>query len=213
MSDQPLQQTSNPNRAAGLGPPLEIRIQNLYKSFGGRRVLDGVNLEAHRGEMIALVGGSGGGKHLVDLGTLNASRMERLKRHWTVVFQGNALLSGLTVAYNVALPLREVQHLDESAVRTRVDEVIREVALGPEKDLGLTPDQLSGGMAKFDRQRRLQQPFRCLCVSSAHLPAEATLETVYRPVSNGPGYCRDVSSQSAAPYRVPVPCPRPHLWS
>jgi multidrug efflux pump subunit AcrA (membrane-fusion protein) len=52
-----------------------------------------------------------------------------------------------------------------------------------------------------------------MCVSSAHLPAEATLETVYRPVSNGPGYCRDVSSQSAAPYRVPVPCPRPHPWS
>lgn len=176
MNDQSLQQTSNPDRAAGLSSPLEIRVENLYKSFGGRQVLDGINLEAHRGEMIALVGGSGGGKttlmrhmiglehpdtgrvlvadhesassHLVDLSTLNPEGMERLERHWAVVFQGNALLSGMTVAYNVALPLREVQRLDESAVRTRIDEVLREVALDPTTDLNLTPDQLSGGMAK-----------------------------------------------------------------
>jgi phospholipid/cholesterol/gamma-HCH transport system ATP-binding protein len=164
------------NRGATPSPPVEIRIQNLYKSFGSRRVLDGINLEVDRGEMIAIVGGSGTGKStllrltvgldqpdrgrilvadhetdgspLVDLATLNAAGMERLERHWAVVFQGNALLSGRTVGNNIALPLREVQDLDESTIRTRVHEVVREVALDPDKDLDLTVDQLSGGMAK-----------------------------------------------------------------
>ena len=169
-------QAQTQNREAGQSPALEIRIENLYKSFGSRCVLDGITLEVHRGEMIAIVGGSGNGKStllrhiigldqpergrvlvanhesvgspLVDLANLNATGMESLERHWAVVFQGNALLSGRTVGYNIALPLREVQDLDESTIRRKVSEVVREVALDPDKDLDLTVDQLSGGMAK-----------------------------------------------------------------
>jgi phospholipid/cholesterol/gamma-HCH transport system ATP-binding protein len=157
-------------------PCVEIRIENLSKSFGSRHVLNGVDLEVRSGEMLAIVGGSGNGKStllrqvtgldhpdegrvlvadhesrdspLVDLATLNTAGMESLERHWAVVFQGNALLSGHTVGYNIGLPLREVQDLDESTVRTKVQNVLREVALDPDKDLALTTDQLSGGMAK-----------------------------------------------------------------
>jgi phospholipid/cholesterol/gamma-HCH transport system ATP-binding protein len=164
------------NRSEEPSQPLEIRMENLHKSFGDRRVLDGVNLEVRRGELIAIVGGSGNGKStllrhiigldrpdqgrvlvadhesegspLVDLATLGAAGMERLERHWAVVFQGNALLLGKTVGYNIALPLREVQDLDESTVHSKVYEVVREVALDPDRDLDLTIDQLSGGMAK-----------------------------------------------------------------
>jgi phospholipid/cholesterol/gamma-HCH transport system ATP-binding protein len=74
--------------------------------------------------------------------------MERLQRHWAVVFQRNALLLAQTVGYNIALPLREVQGLEESTIRSKVNEVVREVALDPDRDLDLTIDQLSGGMAK-----------------------------------------------------------------
>ena len=154
----------------------EIRIDRLSKLFGGRRVLDGINLVVRRAEMIAIVGGSGTGKTtllriiiglehpdqgcvlladhvsagspLVDLATLDPESMERLERHWGVVFQGNALLSGRSVEANIALPLREVQNLDESIISRKVREALREVALDPEKDLDLTADQLSGGMAK-----------------------------------------------------------------
>jgi phospholipid/cholesterol/gamma-HCH transport system ATP-binding protein len=157
-------------------PSVEIRIENLSKSFGSRRVLNGVNLEVRSGEMVAIVGGSGNGKStllrqiirldhpdggrvlvadhesdgspLVNLATLNTAGMESLERHWAVVFQGNALLSGHTVGFNIGLPLREVQNLDEPTVRTKVQNVLREVALDPDKDLALTTDQLSGGMAK-----------------------------------------------------------------
>jgi len=155
---------------------VEIRIDNVRKSFGSRRVLDGVNLEVRSGEMIAVVGGSGNGKStllrqiigldhpdggqdlvadhesknspLVDLATLNTAGMESLERHWGVVFQGNALLSGQTVGFNIGIALREVQDLDEATVRTRVRNVLSEVALDPDKDIALTTDQLSGGMAK-----------------------------------------------------------------
>jgi phospholipid/cholesterol/gamma-HCH transport system ATP-binding protein len=157
-------------------PCIEILIQNLHKSFGSHRVLDGINLEVGTGNLIAIVGGSGNGKStllrqiigldhpdeglvcvadheskdspLVDLATLNTAGMENLERHWAVVFQGNALLSGQTVGFNIGLPLREVQNLDESTVRTRIQNVLREVALDPDKVVGLTTDQLSGGMAK-----------------------------------------------------------------
>lgn len=176
MKEQPLAQTPSANSASAPDSRVEILIENLYKSFGDRHVLDRINLEIHSGDMVAVVGGSGSGKTtllrhiigldhpdkgrvlvadhesqgspLVDVGTLDAAGMERLQRHWGVVFQGNALLSGKTVAYNIALPLREVQHLNESTVRSRVDQAVREVALDPTKDLSLTNDQLSGGMAK-----------------------------------------------------------------
>jgi phospholipid/cholesterol/gamma-HCH transport system ATP-binding protein len=157
-------------------PGVEIQIENVYKSFGSHQVLNGINLQVRSGEMLALVGGSGNGKStllrqiigldhpdeghvvvadheakdspLVDLAKLKSGGMESLARNWGVVFQGNALLSGQTVEFNIGLPLREVQGLGESTVRTRVQTVLREVALDPDKDLALTTDQLSGGMAK-----------------------------------------------------------------
>jgi phospholipid/cholesterol/gamma-HCH transport system ATP-binding protein len=157
-------------------PAIEIRIENLYRSFGSHCVLDGISLEVRRGEMVAIVGGSGSGKTtllrqiigldrpdrgrilladhesegspLVDLATLDVAGIERLRRHWGVVFQGNALLLGQTVSDNISLPLREVQSLDESTIRSKVYQVVREVVLDPDKVLDLTIDQLSGGMAK-----------------------------------------------------------------
>jgi phospholipid/cholesterol/gamma-HCH transport system ATP-binding protein len=176
MSEPLLPQAQAQNRGTGLSLPMEIRIEDLYKSFGTRCVLNAIDLEVYRGEMIATVGGSGTGKStllrliiglaqpdrghvlvadheaqgspLVDLATLNAEGMERLERHWAVVFQGNALLSSKTVGDNIALPLREIQRLDESTIRRKVYEVVGEVALNPDRDLGLTIDELSGGMAK-----------------------------------------------------------------
>jgi ABC-type multidrug transport system fused ATPase/permease subunit len=59
LSEQLLPQPQTPNRDAGQFPALEIRIENLYKSFGSHCVLDGITLEVRRGEMVAIVGGSG----------------------------------------------------------------------------------------------------------------------------------------------------------
>jgi len=159
----------------GASPAAEIRVEDLYKSFGDKSVLKGINLEIHRGEMVAVLGSSGSGKStllrlltghfkpdggrvliadheaagspLVDLATLDPVGMEQLERHWAVVFQGNGLLGG-TVYDNIALPLRAVQYLDEEQIKDKVARVVRAVGLDMDKDAPANVDELSGGMAK-----------------------------------------------------------------
>lgn len=161
--------------ASGGPAPLEIRVENLHKSFGTNHVLRGVNLTVHRGEIMAIVGGSGSGKTvllenitgqmrpdaghvwladhesesspLVDISTLDEAGMNRLRIHWAIVFQRNALLSG-TVEANIALPLEWIKDLDEAEIRQRIREAVIAVGLNPDEVLNVTRDELSGGMAK-----------------------------------------------------------------
>jgi phospholipid/cholesterol/gamma-HCH transport system ATP-binding protein len=159
----------------GVEPQVEIRVEGLRKSFGGNAVLRGINLTVHQGEFVAVVGGSGCGKTvllehligqlepdagrvlvadrerpgspLVDLATLREEDLDRIRRHWAVVFQRNALFSG-TVYENIALWLREVRGLDESAIARRVQDAIEAVGLEPDTVLQKDREELSGGMAK-----------------------------------------------------------------
>jgi phospholipid/cholesterol/gamma-HCH transport system ATP-binding protein len=156
-------------------PSLEIRVEKLHKSFGENYVLRGVNLSVDRGEMMAIVGGSGCGKTvllelmigqmradhgriwladhesdgspLVDLATLDDAGMDRLRIHWAVVFQRNALLSG-TVAESVSLPLLLVKGLEEKETRRWVQPALQAVGLNPHEVLLIKRDELSGGTAK-----------------------------------------------------------------
>jgi phospholipid/cholesterol/gamma-HCH transport system ATP-binding protein len=153
----------------------EIRVEDLHKSFGNNHVLRGINLEIHSGEMVAIVGGSGSGKTvllrhllgdfkpdrghiwiadheapnspLVDLATLDDEGMDHLRRHWAVVFQGNALFPG-TVFENIALVLREVKGLPEAEIRRKAEEVVQAVGLDVTRVLDIDRRDLSGGMAK-----------------------------------------------------------------
>jgi phospholipid/cholesterol/gamma-HCH transport system ATP-binding protein len=171
--------TANPSAAlkknGTANPSIEIRIQGLCKSFGEHLVLKEIDLEICRGELVAIVGGSGCGKtvlmkhmigqlqpdrgkvfiadhetaggRLVDLSTLSEAEMDHLRRHWAVVFQKNALYGG-TVFENISLALIDVQGMDESVARRRAAEVLRAVALDPDIVLDRRRDELSGGMAK-----------------------------------------------------------------
>ena len=155
--------------------PLEALVDNLHKSFGTNPVLRGVNLSIQRGETIAIIGASGGGKSvllkhligslrpdsgrvsmadhespespLVDLATLDEAGMDRLRRHWAVVFQKNALYTG-TVYDNVSLGLADVKGLDDAQIRERVREVLEAVGLNFDEVSVMSRDQVSGGMAK-----------------------------------------------------------------
>jgi phospholipid/cholesterol/gamma-HCH transport system ATP-binding protein len=154
---------------------VEIHVEELVKSFDEKLALDRVTFMVQRGEMVVIVGRSGSGKTtllrqltglerpdrgrvliadhespgspLVDLNSLAPAGKRRLEKHWAMVFQQNALLSG-TVYDDIAFPLREVQNMDEHRIRVRVNEVVTAVALDKDKDLNLNVDQLSGGMAK-----------------------------------------------------------------
>jgi phospholipid/cholesterol/gamma-HCH transport system ATP-binding protein len=156
-------------------PPAEILVDSLHKDFGDTMVLRGIDLRIARGELVAIVGSSGGGKtvllkHLTghlrpdsgrvllaehgsagaplrDLATLDADGMDRLRVHWAVVFQRNALLTG-TVYENLALWLREIGQKGDEEIRPRAHKALRDVGLNPDEVMDRSRDDLSGGMAK-----------------------------------------------------------------
>ena len=155
---------------------VEIQIEELTKNFGTRRVLDRINLAILRGEVVAVVGGSGCGKTVLlnhvlglltpdsglvlvadhdasgaplrDLAQLSGDERDRIHTHWGVVFQRNALFSG-SVLENIALWLREVGHKDEHQIKLTARSVLASVGLPTDDDFLSRPHEaLSGGMAK-----------------------------------------------------------------
>ena len=143
-----------------------IRIENLYKSFGGLSVLEDVSLDIHEGETLAIIGHSGSGKsvlmkHIVglldpdagrvlvddiDICSVPYAKLREVRKRFGVLFQGGALFDSMTSFENVAFPLRFFSDLDEPAVHDRVDEcltLVRMPDVGPKK-----PAELSGGMRK-----------------------------------------------------------------
>jgi phospholipid/cholesterol/gamma-HCH transport system ATP-binding protein len=84
---------------------------------------------------------------LREIATLDESEFDRLRAHWAVVFQRNALLTG-SVHHNLALELREVSRLDDSQIRPIAERALRAVGLDPGLVLERDRDLLSGGMAK-----------------------------------------------------------------
>ena len=143
-----------------------LRFENVVKSFNGREVLAGVSFTVAKGEVLAIVGPSGTGKsvtlkHMVRLLTPTSGRvfledveisaatgreLEAIRALFGYLFQGGALLGWLTVAENVALPLRECTKLPEEEISRRVNEALRAVELEAASDR--YPAEISGGMAK-----------------------------------------------------------------
>jgi len=143
-----------------------IRLENVVKTLGTRRVLDGVSLEVRKGETMVIVGPSGTGKsvtlkHMVRLLTpdegrvlvgddvvseASGQRLEKIRSRFGVLFQGGALLEWLSVGENVALPLREKTRMVEAEIEQKVIEKLKMVGL--EADIDKFPSEISGGMRK-----------------------------------------------------------------
>lgn len=143
-----------------------ITFENVTKRFNGRAVLDGLSFSAEKGEILAIVGPSGTGKsvtlkHLVrliepdagrilfdgiDVVSCGAAELAAIRSRIGYLFQGGALLAWLTVAENVALPLRECTDLDEAEIGRRVAAALADVELTDAADK--YPSEISGGMQK-----------------------------------------------------------------
>lgn len=143
-----------------------IRFEHVTKRLGGRNVLDDLSFEIKKGEVFVIVGPSGTGKsvtlkHMVRLLTptsgsvwienteISASgddELDRVRERFGYLFQGGALLGWLSVADNIALPLREKTRLSEEEIAGRVAEALRMVGL--ENDGEKMPSEISGGMQK-----------------------------------------------------------------
>jgi phospholipid/cholesterol/gamma-HCH transport system ATP-binding protein len=143
-----------------------ISIRDLVATYGGRRVLNGINLDVERGEILVLLGGSGSGKstmlrHMIglakpqsgtvcvqgiDINRCSKKELMAVRRNLGVAFQGSALFSSMTVEENVELPLRELTNLAEPVIEIMTYIKLASVGLG---DSGkLMPAELSGGMKK-----------------------------------------------------------------
>lgn len=145
-----------------------IQVRGLRNSFGEQVIHDGLDLDVRKGEILGVVGGSGTGKSVLmrtiiglqnpDAGEITvfgeptigreATEATEVRKRWGVLFQGGALFSTLTVAENVAVPLREFYRDLPQAL---MDEIAsyKVVMTGLPADAGPKyPAELSGGMKK-----------------------------------------------------------------
>ncbi|MFO0826945.1 MAG: ABC transporter ATP-binding protein [Phycisphaerales bacterium] len=147
------------------GDPI-IEVRELRRVFGPQVVLDGITLDVLRGETLVVMGGSGCGKstflrHLIgalkptsgevrmfgrSIADLDEPGLNDLRRKIGVLFQSGALFNSMTIADNVALPLREHTTLDEAIIDIEVKIKLELVGLREHADK--LPSQISGGMKK-----------------------------------------------------------------
>jgi len=144
-----------------------LEVQDIVTRFGADVVHDGVSFAVTRGEVVALIGGSGTGKSVLlkeMIGLLEPSggrvrllgtdvwaspqeEIDRLRRRFGMLFQDGALFSSLSVAENIAVPLREHTDLPDALISPLVGFKLSLVGLSP--DVGRkSPAELSGGMRK-----------------------------------------------------------------
>lgn len=132
----------------------------------GREILSGVDLEVRRGQLVALMGGSGSGKTTIlrllggqvkpqagsvrvdgrDVHALGQHELYALRRRMGMLFQFGALFTDMSVYDNVAFPLREHTDLPETAIRDLV--LMKLHAVGLRGAHALLPAEISGGMAR-----------------------------------------------------------------
>jgi phospholipid/cholesterol/gamma-HCH transport system ATP-binding protein len=144
-----------------------LRARDVVVGFGGRHILDHLDLDVYRGEVLGFVGGSGAGKSVlmrtiigllpkrqgkievfgVDLDTATEEELVAVEQRWGILFQQGALFSSLNVRQNVQFPIREYLNVSER--------LMDEMAVAKLEMVGLSadvqekfPSELSGGMIK-----------------------------------------------------------------
>jgi phospholipid/cholesterol/gamma-HCH transport system ATP-binding protein len=144
-----------------------IEVEKITKSFNSNKVLDNLDLQVRKGETLVILGKSGTGKSVflkhiiglikpddgkiyigaIDIAPLAEKEISTIRRmQFGMLFQTGALLNSLTVAQNVALPLKEGTNLTDEEINKKVREKLELVGL---EDIGdQMPEILSGGMKR-----------------------------------------------------------------
>ena len=154
-----------PEEAAA--PQFAIRVKDLVVGFGRQVVIDHLSLDVRRGEILGLVGASGGGKTVLmrtiigliprrsgeievmgeAIGRSEDRSTQNVAGRWGILFQQGALFSSLTVRQNIQFPLRENLVLSQGLMDEIATAKLEMVGLMPE-DGDKFPAELSGGMTK-----------------------------------------------------------------
>jgi phospholipid/cholesterol/gamma-HCH transport system ATP-binding protein len=158
--------TAPPTRHERPDQPM-LEIDSVSVCFGRQPVLRDISLQIPAGETLVILGESGCGKTVLlktliglvrptegdirfegqSLGEMNDRRLASIRTRYGFVFQNAALFDSLTIADNIAFPLREHTRLDEAEIATIVESLLAEVGL-PRSAARKKPVQLSGGMRK-----------------------------------------------------------------
>lgn len=140
-----------------------IELKNVYAGYGENVILRDVTFDVAKGEVFALLGGSGCGKstvmkHMIGLNPVLAGKLSVCGMEWTsktraklcrkigVMYQSGALFGSMTCLENVMLPLEEFSKLRRKARRERAMELLADVELADAA--GKMPSEISGGMKK-----------------------------------------------------------------
>lgn len=143
-----------------------ITCKDLAKRFDGRTVLSGVDLEVYPGETMVIMGGSGSGKSTLlrlmigslqpdegqitmfnqNICGLTEDELNNVRKRFGILFQSGALFQSMTIAENVALPIKEHTDIDPEIIDIQVKIKLEQVGLREHADK--YPAQISGGMKK-----------------------------------------------------------------
>jgi len=144
-----------------------IRVSEVVTRFGDKVIHNGVNLHINRGEIYAILGGSGSGKSLLlkemimleeptsgdievlgyNLSKIGYNQAQLLRKKWGILFQFGALYSSLNVLDNIKLQLKEYSNITPKICEEIAKIKINMVGLPPHVAY-LYPSELSGGMIK-----------------------------------------------------------------
>jgi phospholipid/cholesterol/gamma-HCH transport system ATP-binding protein len=152
-------------------PDSIFEVRDLVKSYGERRVLDGLDFDIVRGECLIILGRSGSGKSVclrqlngleapdrgqilfrgegvesTDIAKLSEQELYPIRRRVAMLFQSGALFDSMDVYQNISFPLREHTRLSEKEIAAKVAEKLAVVGLAGIEDR--LPSALSGGMKK-----------------------------------------------------------------
>ncbi len=148
-------------------PDAIIEISGLKNYLGGQWVHSDVNLSVQKGEILAIIGGSGSGKTTIlrsllmllkptsgslkifgeDISELTGNEANAMRRRWGMMFQHSALFSTMTVLENITFPMREFTRLQQKFMEELAMFKISLVGLSKEA-AGKFPSELSGGMQR-----------------------------------------------------------------
>ena len=144
-----------------------IQLRDVYKAFGPKKVLNGVNLDVGQRESVVIIGGSGTGKSVTlkcilglltpdsgsikvdgeEVTTMSGRDRDRVNGKFGMLFQGAALFDSLRVWENVGFGLMQGHGMGRTEARAKAIEKMAQVGLGPDVADRL-PAELSGGMQK-----------------------------------------------------------------